>query len=66
MGASGMPNLKAEALKDPLWAIKGHPEAQSFHQEASFGHSNAPFIHSKALCGHLEAPSSYPNALKVA
>ena len=57
MGASGIPNPKAEALKDPSWAIEGHPEAQSCHQEA-------PFIHPKARCDNLEAPSDYPNALK--
>ena len=64
MGASGIPNPKAEALKDPSWAIEGHPEAQSCHQEAPFSHSNAPRIHPKAICGHQEAPSGYPNALK--
>ena len=64
MGASGIPNPKAEALKDPSWAIEGHPEAQSCHQEAPFSHSNAPFIHPKAQCDNLEAPSDYPNALK--
>ena len=57
MGASGIPNPKAEALKEPSWAIKGHPEAP-------FSHSNAPFIHPKAQCDNLEAPSDYPNALK--
>ena len=71
MGASGIPNPKAEALKDPSWAIEGHPEAQSCHQEAPFSHSNDPFshsndpfIHPKAQCGNLEGPNDYPNVLK--